>query len=72
MPHVGPVLEGHTFFCPHCGALYSATPSLVPKSEGDAARSVTENETPLFPMIGESGYFSMRWQFSRSFSYQRC
>src|SRR5438067_437276 len=33
MPHVGPVLEGRTFFCPHCGALYSATPSLVPKSE---------------------------------------
>ena len=22
MPHVGPVLEGRTFFCPHCGALY--------------------------------------------------
>ena len=21
MPHVGPVLEGRTFFCPHCGAL---------------------------------------------------
>ena len=33
MPHVGPALEGRTFFCPHCGALYSATPSLVPKSE---------------------------------------
>jgi transcription elongation factor Elf1 len=40
MPHVGPVLEGRTFFCPHCGALYSETPSLVPKSEGDAARCV--------------------------------
>ena len=40
MPHVGPVLEGRTFFCPHCGALYSATPSLVPKSEGDAATCV--------------------------------
>ena len=37
MPHVGPVLEGRAFFCPHCGALYSATPSLVPKSEADAA-----------------------------------
>jgi hypothetical protein len=32
MPHAGPVLEGRTFFCPHCGALYSVTPSLVPKS----------------------------------------
>ena len=40
MPHVGPVLEGRTFFCPHCGALYSATPSLVPKSEGDPATCV--------------------------------
>jgi len=36
MPHIGPVLEGRTFFCPHCGALYSETPSLVPKSGGDA------------------------------------
>jgi hypothetical protein len=34
MPHVGPVLEGHTFFCPHCGALYSATPSLFPRVKG--------------------------------------
>jgi hypothetical protein len=40
MPHVGPVLEGRTFFCPHCGALCSATPSLVPKSESDAATCI--------------------------------
>ncbi len=40
MPHVGPVLEGRTFFYPHRGDLYSETPSLVPKSEGDAARCV--------------------------------
>jgi predicted Zn finger-like uncharacterized protein len=41
MPHVGPVLEGRTFFCPHCGALYSVTPpSLVPKGEGDTAKCV--------------------------------
>jgi len=40
MPHVGPVLEGRTFFCPHCGALYSATPSLGPNSEGGAATCV--------------------------------
>jgi transcription elongation factor Elf1 len=40
MPHVGPVLKGRTFFCPHCGALYSATPSLVPKSEPEAAKCV--------------------------------
>ena len=42
MPHIGPVLEGRTFFCPHSGALYSysATPSLVPRSEGDVAKCV--------------------------------
>jgi peptidoglycan/LPS O-acetylase OafA/YrhL len=40
MPQVRPVLEGRAFFCPHCGALYSATPSLVPKDEGDAAMCV--------------------------------
>jgi transcription elongation factor Elf1 len=40
MPHVGPVLEGRSFFCPNCGAFYSATPSLVPKCEGDTARCV--------------------------------
>jgi hypothetical protein len=40
MPHVGPVLEGRTFFCPHCGAFYSATPPLVPKIQGDPARCV--------------------------------
>ena len=40
MPHVGPTLEGRTFFCPHCGALYSVTPSLAPSSEGDTAKCV--------------------------------
>jgi transcription elongation factor Elf1 len=40
MPHIGPVLEGRTFFCRHCGAFYSVTPSLAPKSEGDVARCV--------------------------------
>jgi transcription elongation factor Elf1 len=40
MPHVGPVLEGRTFFCPHCGALNSATTSLVPKSDADPAKCV--------------------------------
>jgi len=40
MPHVGPVLEGRTFFCPHCGALYSVTLSLSPKSESNTAKCV--------------------------------
>ena len=31
MPLMGPIAEGKTFFCPHCGALYAATASRVPK-----------------------------------------
>jgi predicted Zn finger-like uncharacterized protein len=33
MPLTGPPPEGGTFFCPHCGALYSVTDSRVPKSD---------------------------------------
>jgi hypothetical protein len=60
MPHVGPVLEGHTFFCPHCGALYSATSSLVPESEGEKAKcivcleimdSLDRTKVPSFKLI---------------------
>jgi transcription elongation factor Elf1 len=60
MPHIGPVLEGRAFFCPHCGALYSATPSLVPKSEGDTAKcvvclkvmdSLDKTKVPSFKLI---------------------
>ena len=40
MPHVGPVLEGCTFFCPHCGALYSVTRSQFAKSESNTAKCV--------------------------------
>jgi predicted Zn finger-like uncharacterized protein len=40
MPHVGPVSEGHTFFCPHCGALYSVTHSQLSKSESNTAKCV--------------------------------
>jgi hypothetical protein len=32
MPHVGPVPEGSTFFCPNCGALYSVTHSGLAKT----------------------------------------
>lgn len=31
MPLLGPVPEGGTFFCPHCGALYSVTRSRPPR-----------------------------------------
>jgi predicted Zn finger-like uncharacterized protein len=33
MPLMGPIPEGRTFFCPHCGALYSVTDSRLPKSD---------------------------------------
>jgi hypothetical protein len=36
MPHVGPVLEGRTYFCPHCGALYSLTHSLSASDSNSA------------------------------------
>jgi hypothetical protein len=32
MPLIGPIPEGRTFFCPHCGALYSVTDSRLAKS----------------------------------------
>ena len=33
MPLTGPVPEGGTFFCPHCGAMYSVTLSRLPKTD---------------------------------------
>src|SRR5271166_4179050 len=36
MPLIGPIPEGETFFCPHCGALYSLTYSRLPKSDGSS------------------------------------
>jgi predicted Zn finger-like uncharacterized protein len=33
MPLTGPIHEGRSFYCPHCGALYSVTQSRIPKSE---------------------------------------
>ena len=36
MPLVGPIPEGKSFFCPHCGALYSVTDSQFPKESGAA------------------------------------
>ena len=34
MPLLGPIPEGKSFFCPHCGALYSVTDSQFPKDSG--------------------------------------
>jgi len=40
MPLMGPIPEGRTFFCPHCGALYSVTYSRLSKSDSDIAKCV--------------------------------
>ena len=40
MPLTGPPPEGRTFFCPHCGALYSVTHLRRSKSESNIAKCV--------------------------------
>jgi hypothetical protein len=35
MPLTGPIPEGGTFFCPHCGALYSVTYLRLSKSDSN-------------------------------------
>jgi len=40
MPLIGPIPEGGTFFCPHCGALYSVTHSRLSKSDSNIAKCV--------------------------------
>src|SRR6266545_4159634 len=40
MPLTGPIPEGGTFFCPHCGALYSVTHSRLFKSDSNVAKCV--------------------------------
>ncbi len=39
MPLAGPIPEGRSFFCPHCGALYAVTRARSAKSDS-AARCV--------------------------------
>ena len=38
MPLTGTVPEGRSFFCPHCGALYSVTQAQLAKSESNSAK----------------------------------
>jgi predicted Zn finger-like uncharacterized protein len=45
VPLLGPVLEGGTFFCPHCGALYSVTLSRLPKRDSNIAKCVVCTQT---------------------------
>jgi len=40
MPHVGPVLEGHTFFCPRYGVAYSVTHSWPLEGDNNTAKCV--------------------------------
>src|SRR6266852_5150365 len=40
MPLTGPIPEGRTFFCPHCGALYSVTYSRLSKSDSNIAATL--------------------------------
>jgi hypothetical protein len=40
MPLTGPIHEGGTFFCPHCGALYSVTHSRRPRNDSKIAKCV--------------------------------
>ena len=45
MPLTGPVPKGGTFFCPHCGALYSVTLSRRPKRDSNIAQCVVCRQT---------------------------
>ena len=60
MPHVSPVREGHTYFCPHCGALYSVRLSRLPKVKNNTApkcvvcsnnHGQVEYNRPIFKLI---------------------
>jgi transcription elongation factor Elf1 len=57
MPLTGPPPEGRTFFCPHCGALYSVTHSQPSKSESNVAKCVVclkimdNGESPKVPVF---------------------
>jgi hypothetical protein len=61
MPHVGPVTQGRTFFCPRCGALYSVTHSRPAEDDNNTAKCVVRlqimarhgetTEVPVFKLI---------------------
>ena len=45
MPLTGAIPEGRSFFCPHCGALYSVKHSRLSKSEDGIAKCVVCHTT---------------------------
>jgi transcription elongation factor Elf1 len=62
MPHVGLVSVGRTYFCSHCGALYSVRPSRLPKIKNNKTtakcvvclnnhRRVEYDRVPIFTLI---------------------
>jgi hypothetical protein len=60
MPLTGPIPEGGTFFCPHCGAFYSVTYSRLSKSDSDTAKCVVclqtmdkrdSTNTPIYKLV---------------------
>ncbi len=58
MPLTGPVPKGGTFFCPHCGAMYSVSHSRPPKRDSNIAKCVICKQTmderdkvPLYKLI---------------------
>jgi hypothetical protein len=61
MPLTGAIPEGRSFFCPHCGALYSVTYSRLPDSNDLGGRrpnlgcphfrAVCANYPPELPQV---------------------
>jgi hypothetical protein len=60
MPLVVPIPKGGTFFCPHCGAMYSITPPRPRKRDGNTAKCVVcrrvmdarePTEVPFYKLI---------------------
>jgi hypothetical protein len=59
MAQVAHVREGRTYFCPHCGALYSVRLSRLPKINAAAPKCVVclnnheqiEYKRPIFKLV---------------------
>jgi predicted Zn finger-like uncharacterized protein len=62
MPLTGPVPQGGTFFCPHCGAMYSVTHSRLPKRDSNRDSNIAKcvvckqtmderDKVPLYKLI---------------------
>jgi predicted Zn finger-like uncharacterized protein len=63
MPLTGAIPEGPSFFCPHCGALYSVARSRLSAKESNSAKCVVcgqimdkwdSRDVPTFKLIHRS------------------